>query len=71
MGSGVKLHAYPAEMLKAAQTAAFELYAEEADKNPAFRKMYEPWKKFRAEVMLWHRFAEPTYSNFVYANPAK
>ena len=51
VGSGVKLHAYPTEMLKAAQTAAFKLYAEEADKNPAFRKIYEPWKKFRAEVM--------------------
>ena len=69
VGNGVKLHAYPTEMLKAAQNAAFELYAEEADKNPAFRKMYEPWKKFRADVMLWHRFAEHTYSNFVYNNP--
>ena len=60
IGNGVKLHAYPTEMLRAAQNAACELYAEEADKNPAFRKMYEPWKKFRADVMLWHRFAEHT-----------
>lgn len=69
VGGGTKLHAYPVEMMKAAQNAAFELYEEEASKNPAFRKMYEPWKKFRAEIMLWHRFAESTYSNFVLNNP--
>lgn len=71
VGNGVRLQACLIEMLKAAQNASFELYAEEADKNPAFRKIYEPWKKFRAEVMLWHRFAEHTYSSFVFANPPK
>ena len=71
VGREVKLDAYTTKMLKAAQTAAFELYAEEAVKNSALRKMYELWKKFRAEVMLWHRFAEHTYSSFVFATPAK
>ena len=71
VGAGVKLHAYPTELMKAAQDAAFDLYAEESEKNPAFRKMYESWSKFRGEVMLWHRFAEHTYSNFVYNNPPK
>ena len=72
VGSGTKLHAYPVEMMKAAQNAAFDLYEEEAARNPAFKKMYEPWKKFRGDVMLWHRFAENTYSNFVLNNaPSK
>jgi TRAP-type mannitol/chloroaromatic compound transport system substrate-binding protein len=57
--------------MKAAQTAAFEFYAEEADKNPSFRKIYEPWLKFRTDIMLWHRFAETTYNNFVLNNPIK
>ena len=69
VGSGTKLHAYPIDLMKAAQNAAFDLYEEEAAKNPAFKKMYEPWKKFRSEIMLWHRFAENTYSNFVLNNP--
>ena len=69
VGGGTKLHAYPVEMMKAAQNAAFDRYEEESSKNPAFRKMYEPWKKFRAEIMLWHRFAENTYSNFVLNHP--
>lgn len=54
--------------MKAVLNAAFDPYAEEASKNPAFRKMYEPWKKFRTDVMLWHRFAEHTYPTFVYNN---
>jgi TRAP-type mannitol/chloroaromatic compound transport system substrate-binding protein len=68
VGNGVKLHAYPLPIMKAAQDAAFDLYAEESAKNPAFKTMYESWSKFRSEVMLWHRFAEHTYSTFVYNN---
>ena len=71
VASGVKLHAYSNELMKAAQDAAYDLYAEESAKNPAFRKMFESWNKFRGDVMLWHRFAENTYANFVYNNPPK
>ena len=71
VASGVKLHAYSNELMKAAQDAAYDIYAEESAKNPAFRKMFESWNKFRGDVMLWHRFAENTYANFVYNNPPK
>ncbi len=71
VGNGVKLHAYSNELMKAAQDAAYDLYAEESAKNPSFRKFFESWNKFRNEVMLWHRFAENTYANFVYNNPPK
>jgi TRAP-type mannitol/chloroaromatic compound transport system substrate-binding protein len=71
VGNGVKLHAYSTEIMKAAQDAAFDLYAEEAEKNPSFRKIYDSWQKFRSEIMLWHRFAEQTYANFVLNNPVR
>lgn len=71
VGNGVKLHAYSTEIMKAAQEASFDLYAEEAEKNPAFRKIYDSWQKFRSEIMLWHRFAEQTYANFVLNNPVR
>jgi TRAP-type mannitol/chloroaromatic compound transport system substrate-binding protein len=45
------------------------LYEDEASKNPAWKKIYEPWKKFRSEEFLWHRVAEYTYENFAYNNP--
>src|SRR6476660_1273192 len=69
--NGVKLHSLSPEILKAAIKAANGLYEEEAAKNPAWKKMYEPWKKFRAEQFLWHRVQEFAYENFVYNNPIK
>jgi TRAP-type mannitol/chloroaromatic compound transport system substrate-binding protein len=53
----------------AAYKAAFELYEEEATKNPAWKKIYEPWKKFRDEELLWHRVAERSLTEFLYSNP--
>jgi len=67
--NGVKLHQFSTDILKAAQQAAYELYEEEAGKNPAWKKIYEPWKKFRSDQFLWHRVQEFAYENFVYNNP--
>jgi TRAP-type mannitol/chloroaromatic compound transport system substrate-binding protein len=66
--NGVKLHSFSPEILKAAIKAADELYEDEATKNPAWKKMYEPWKAFRAREFLWHRAAEFTYEQFAYSN---
>ena len=67
--NGVKLHAFSDEILRAAQKASYELYEEEAGKNPAWKKIYEPWKQFRSEEFLWHRAAEFTYEQFAYSHP--
>ena len=69
--NGVKLFAYSNDIMKAAQKASFELFEEEAEKNPSFKKIYEPWKKFRAEQLLWNRVAENTLASFNFANPVK
>ena len=66
--NGVKLHAYSPAIMKEAQKAAFDLYEEESAKNPAFKKIYEPWKKFRREQFQWNRVAEHTLSNFMLNN---
>ncbi|HXS53089.1 MAG TPA: TRAP transporter substrate-binding protein [Usitatibacter sp.] len=67
--NGVKLHAFSTEMMLAAQRAANQLYDEESSKNPAWKKIYEPWKKFREREFLWHRVAEFTYESFAYSHP--
>ena len=69
VSKGVKLHAYTPEIMKAAQTAAYELYDEESAKNPAFKKLYASWRPFRDELTLWNRVAELTYANFAANNP--
>jgi len=67
--NGVKLHAFSPEIMKAAHKASFELYEEEAEKNPSWKKIYEPWKKFRQDEFLWHRVAEQTLNTFLLSNP--
>ena len=67
--NGVKLHAFSPEIMRAAHKASFELYEEEALKNPSWKKIYEPWKKFRQDEFLWHRVAEQTLNTFLLSNP--
>jgi TRAP-type mannitol/chloroaromatic compound transport system substrate-binding protein len=65
---GVQLHPFPHDMLVAARKAAFELYEEEAAKNPAFKKIYLEWKKFRDIEIQWFKVAEASYANFLYSD---
>ena len=61
IANGVKLHPFPRDLLRAANKAAFELYDAEAAKNPAFKKLYEPWKKFREQQHEWFAIAELSF----------
>ena len=63
---GVKLHAFPKDVMLAARSAAFEIFDEEAAKNPAFKTVYTEWKKFRDSEIQWFKVAEAPYENFLY-----
>ena len=39
--------------------------AEQAAKNPKFKKVYDSWKPFRNEEILWFRVAEGSFDNFM------
>ena len=67
IGAGVTLHRYPAEILRAAQKISFDMYEEEAGKNPAFRKIYTSWKKHREDAYTWFSIAEQGYESFAYS----
>jgi len=51
--------------MEASFNAANELYTETAAKNPKFKKVYEAWKPFRNEEVLWFRVVENTFDNFM------
>ena len=68
ISNGVKLLPFAPEILKAAQAAAYGLYDEEAAKNPAFKKIFLSWLKFREDQLAWHRVAEHTMATFSFAN---
>ena len=61
IANGVKLHPFPRDLLRAASKASFELYEAEAAKNAAFKKLYEPWKKFREQQYEWFAIAELSF----------
>jgi len=50
----------------AARTSAFQLFDEEAAKNPDFARIHGEWKKFRESRIQWFRVAESSYENFLY-----
>ena len=65
MAAGTKLLPYPQSVMEAAFIASNELYAEISAKNPKFKKVYENWKPFRNEEILWFRVSENTFDNFM------
>jgi len=67
---GTQLRQFPRPVMLAAQNAAFALYDEAAKRSPHFGRIYDGWKKFRADQFLWFRVAESSYDNFVFTSLA-
>ena len=67
VASGVQLRPFPREIMQSSWKAANEVFDETAAANPRFRKVYEPWRRFRDEQVLWFRVAEQNFDNFMAA----
>ena len=65
LASGTQLRAFPRDVMLAAYKASNEQYKEWAEKFPEFKKMYEPWAKYRDEQAGWSRIAEGTFDSFM------
>lgn len=65
VAAGVQLHAFPREIMLASYKAAVEVYDEFAAKSPKFSKVYEQWRRFRDEEILWFRVAEEGFDQFM------
>jgi TRAP-type mannitol/chloroaromatic compound transport system substrate-binding protein len=65
VAAGVLLRPFPQDVMAASFKAANEVYEETSATNPRFKKVYEPWKKFRDEEIQWFRVAEQTFDNFM------
>jgi TRAP-type mannitol/chloroaromatic compound transport system substrate-binding protein len=62
--AGVKLHRFSDEILDGCHKAAFEMYDEEAAKNPKFKAIYDSWTKFKAEEAEWFSLAESAIDQY-------
>src|SRR4249920_3427008 len=65
VAGGTKLMAFPQPLMEAAFAASNELYGELSAKSPKFKKIYENWRPFRNEEILWFRVCEGSFDNFM------
>ena len=65
LAAGTQLRVFPRDVMLAAYKASNDQYTEWADKFPEFKKMYEPWSKYRNEQAGWSRVAEGTFDTFM------
>lgn len=66
VNSGVKLRAFNEEILEACFKATQETFAEEANSNAAFKKIYDDWRVFRNNQAQWFGVAEQSYAKFAF-----
>ena len=58
MKNGTKLRSFSIPILDACYKAAMQVIDEEASKNPKFKKVLEPWRRFRQDQNQWYAVAE-------------
>ena len=69
IAGGTQLRAYDESILKAAQEASEQLYADTARTNQDFKTTYAGWQTFRDQVWAWNRINQLSYANFIYRQP--
>ncbi|WOB10111.1 TRAP transporter substrate-binding protein [Piscinibacter gummiphilus] len=67
VGAGTKLNRFPKDLLEACFKTSMEYYAELSSKNPNWKKVYEDYARFRGDQVLWFRFAEAGFDDFMQA----
>ena len=65
VAGGTKLFRYPKDAMDAAFKASNAIYEDLRAKNPAWKKVYDDFVKFRAEQNLWFRFAEAGFDSYM------
>ena len=63
--AGTKLRFFNKAVMDASWKASNEVREEESAKNAKFKKIYEPWKKFRADINQWYSVGEVPIQNYM------
>ncbi|EXJ14891.1 TRAP transporter substrate-binding protein [Imhoffiella purpurea] len=64
MANGAELRRFPDDVLLKAYETAQQVYAEESEKNPTFKKLYDSMVAFQRSSDVWWGVAESSMSNF-------
>jgi TRAP-type mannitol/chloroaromatic compound transport system substrate-binding protein len=65
MKNGVKLRSFSKTILDACSKAANEVFDEESQKNPKFKKVFEQWRRFQRDQNQWYSVAELPIQNYL------
>lgn len=65
VASGATLKPFSREIIEASSAAAEETFAELSDSHPEFAKIYEPYRAFQREQLLWWQVAEFPYDSMM------
>ena len=68
LAEGVSLKPFSKEIMEASRTESSAYLEELASEFPSFRKIHEPWKKFRKDSFRWFNTAEQAYSSFSFSH---
>jgi TRAP-type mannitol/chloroaromatic compound transport system substrate-binding protein len=63
--NGAKMRSYSKSIMDACHKSAIEVMNEEASKNAKFKKIMEPWKRFRQDQNQWYSVAEAPIQNYL------
>ncbi len=69
LASGVEWRPFTDDVMRAARRESIALLEENAAADPAYRVIYEAWKKFRDESFAWFGTAELAYAAFSFPRP--
>jgi TRAP-type mannitol/chloroaromatic compound transport system substrate-binding protein len=65
IAAGTQLRPYSRAIMDATYKATQDLYAELAEQNPRFKRVWQQWDKHRVEQTQWFRVAEDSLANYV------
>ena len=65
VANGAQLRPFSKEILDACYKATQEFYDETSAKNPKWKAIYEPWKKFLDDEHQWFRVNEQQFDNYM------
>ncbi len=68
---GAKLNYFSKPILDAAYKHSTDIMEEEASKNAKFKKIYEPWKRFRQDQNVWASVAEGQMQTYLISSGRK
>ena len=64
IGQGAILKPFPSAIMDAAYKATAEACAEEAEKNPRFKTIYDSMRAFRKDAYQWWQVNELTFDTY-------